>query len=71
MWSIKKYVSNELIYRRERVTDVEKLMVTWERDKLGNWDISIELKKKKKLKGVLNQYAIKITYFLKKTQNEI
>ena len=39
-------------------------MVTWERNKLGEWDISIELikkkKKKKKLKGVLNQYDIKI-----------
>ena len=39
MWNLKKKLYNELIYKTNRITDVEnKLLITKGENKLGDWD---------------------------------
>ena len=42
MWNL-KYDTNELIYKANRLTDIENKLIVfkgerWERDELGGWD---------------------------------
>ena len=38
MWKQTKKESNELIYKTERLRDIENKGERWKRDKLGGWD---------------------------------